>query len=270
MGTQWCANGHEFDEALAQCPVCGAGPPRPWDQRTSPPSTFATSGATEPYAPPSAQRGRVACLLPLLAGVGTFCVVLAVLLIGVGWLLIGGGGSLAGVAAEVLPANPLLGPRKESVEATATARAVSDATAETRRASPTVPPGSTGTPAPTETPSPAETAASPTPGAAAGAPPPAEPVPPDGSPAQRTITIASPPGVPVRCVVEGSGVETGFDLPGGQSTTLVLAPGVYTFRCSSRAGMVGFTIPVFTIVIPESGDLDVPAFARPFLIVAIS
>ena len=254
MATHWCANGHEFDRALSHCPLCGAGTPRGWDSTSQPMAN--SPGMTEPYLPVGERRGSSPVLLPLLAGMATFCCVLAVVL-GIGsWLLVGHGGALAALPTEALSVAPFLGMGKEAVAATATAPGL--APSERSLASPSPVSTAVATPAPVESPG----------GPTLGPPP-------GGTPAAaalpaRVVTIATPLGVPLRCAVVGNSLDSAFDLPGREPTTLILPPGVYTFTCSTRAGVVGFGIPVFTIVVPESGGIALPAVARPFLIISVA
>lgn len=263
MATRWCANGHQFDEALPQCPICGAGSPRGWDRTLTPPpatAPMASSTAPEPSGA-AARRSRAACcVVPVAIAVGALCLGLVAVVGWFGLVTAGQGEPIAALLKDGLTAFPGLG--KEGSDATPTPQ--TRESAERRAGSPTA------LASPTTSPPPAEStpAAYGTPSAGAS------PV-PTGSPGGgtlpgRSVTVSTPPGIPVRCAVVGNGVETSFDLAGGGTATVLLPPGVYTFTCSSRVGVVGFALPVFTITVPEAGGIAVPAVALPFLIVSVS
>lgn len=215
---------------------------------------------------PQQRRGAGACLFPLALGVIAFCLALAAILGALVFLPVGGGPSiLAGVVATVVPENPIAGVLKTRTDATATAQAAATTTAESDPERPTSTATPRRDPTPSATPDGAIAVATPQPGET----PQTGPEGGDGVPG-RTVTISTPPGIPVACRVTGNGVDTPFDLPGGGSVTLLLAPGAYTFACSSRVGIVGIAIPVFTIIVPETGPIGVPAVALPFLFFAVT
>jgi hypothetical protein len=221
---------------------------------------MAPSTAPEPSGAAGRRSRAACCSVPVaIAGIALCLSVVAAL----GWfglVIAGQDDPIAALLKDGLAAFPGLG--KEGSDATPTPQ--TRESVERRAGSPTA------LASPTTSPSPAETTpvANGTPSAGAS------PAPTDslrgGALPGRSVTVSTPQGIPVRCAVAGNGIETSFDLPGGGATTVLLPPGVYTFTCSSRVGLVGVALPVFTITVPEAGGIVVPAVALPFLIFSVS